>query len=147
MSDKLKMWLVFGIAFATWAIYDDHKTAQRKQELATKEATCLASRDCQNMNAKIQSMSSKNDFVQSKTGDVFFRGELCAANCTEHLTGYYWADDIGASKKTACVGHNSSFKKGCLQYVSEREAELSRDTNEEDTREIPDYCETDARCR
>ena len=150
MSGKLKMWLFFGVAFVAWAMYDDHKVAQRKQEKEAKEAACLANRDCQNIDAKVQSLMDKTPLVQSsKTGDVFFKGEICSkysGDCIEHQTGYYWAEEIGASKEAACIGHNSLFQKGCLQYVFDRGDELSHDRYEEDNREIPDYCEVN-NCR
>lgn len=148
MSDKLKIWLFFGIAFVAWAMYDDHKVAQRKQEKEAKEAACLVSRDCQNVDTKIQSLSDKTPLVQSaKTGDVFFKGEICTKNCAELQAGYYWAEGVGVSKDTACDVRNPSFTKGCLLYVSERESVMSNDTYEKDTKETPDYCEMDARCR
>ena len=144
------MWLFWALAFAGWWMYDDHKIAQRKQENEAKEAACLASRDCQNREAQFQSLSDKTPLVQSsKTGDVFFKGEICSrysGDCIEHQTGYYWAEGIGASKEAACVGHNSLFQKGCLQYVSHRNYELSDNRYEEDNREIPDYCEVN-NCR
>lgn len=147
MNDKLKMWLLFSGAFVAWAIYDDHKIAQRKQEKETKAAACLASRDCQNIDAKFQSLMDKTPLVQSsKTGDIFFKGEICSKGCAEYQAGYYWAENLGISKDAACIGHNASFTKGCSKYVSERETELSNDIYEEDTRETPDYCEVN-NCR
>lgn len=126
MSDKLKMWLVWGVAFVAWAMYDDHKVAQRKQEKEAKAAACLASRDCQNVDAKVQSFSDKTPLVQSpKTGDVFFKGELCTKNCAQLQAGYFWAEELGVSKDTACDGHNPTFTKGCLKYVSENGLELN----------------------
>lgn len=147
MSDKLKMWLFFGVAFVAWAMYDDHKVEQRKQEIEAKAAACLASRDCQNVEAQAQSLMDKTPLVQSsKTGDVFFKGEICSKGCAEYQAGYYWAENLGVSKDAACMGHNASFTKGCLKYASEREAELNNDTYEEDTREVSDYCEVN-NCR
>lgn len=110
----VKVWVILGIiVFGAIAFLAKRLETER----AEKNMACRVSPVCQDGLARTISISEEMP-IQSTTGQLYFKGNVCSKNCSGHMAGYRWAKARRISNRGRCIVNSESFTEGCLSYVA-----------------------------